>query len=86
MKKKEKDDILGEEQSDLPVNEGGSKLRQTEGCIMLTRCLHSPWWLSERKLRVEEGVLLSATDSKRRRAADFVLQGTTPSCQQARVH
>ena len=41
---------------------------------MLTSAF-SPWRLSERDVRLQEGLLLSATDSKRRRTAYFFLQG-----------
>jgi len=48
MKKKQKDDILGEGQTDLPINEGGLEhvfeLTATANSISSTR------WLSQRRV------------------------------------
>ena len=72
MKKKQKDDILGEDQSNLPVQEG------EEFTIYLDfpgLTCDSSWWLSQRTMRIEEGILFSAADSKCRRASYNFLQG-----------
>jgi hypothetical protein len=75
MNKKQKDDILGEEQSSLPVNDGEYKSECTTTDACLTICPRSPWWMPERELHLEEGVLLSTSDEERRRATHVVLQG-----------
>lgn len=71
MKQKQKDDILGEDQTDLPINEGKT--------LALSRGPNSPlkssWWLSEREVQFETGILLSVADPERRRASYIVLQG-----------
>jgi len=73
MKKKEKDDILGEEQSDLPVNEGTSRMSNLMERLMTD--IPSSWWLSQREMRLQESILLPITDTKRRRTPDLFLQG-----------
>src|SRR5271156_3160852 len=75
MKKKQKDVILGEEQSSLPVNDGKLKSERTASDACLTIYPRSPWWMPERELHLEEGVLLSTSDEERRRATHIVLQG-----------
>lgn len=63
MKKKQKDDILGEEQSNLPINEGTlhrAEFRRTHELI-----IRSPRRMSKREVQFQEGILLPAADSKR---------------------
>ena len=62
MKKKQKDDILGEEETNLPVNDGMAR----DAAGRWNRLLrdHSAWWLSKRDMRLEESILLSAADAE----------------------
>jgi DNA-directed RNA polymerase subunit M/transcription elongation factor TFIIS len=76
MKQKQKDDILGEEQSDLPVNEGMSTMTRNIRFSMLTS--ESAWRLSQRGMRFQERLLLPIADKKRRRASNLFLQGRPP--------
>ncbi len=76
MKQKQKDDILGEEQSDLPVNEGKSTMTRKIGFRMLISA--SAWWMSQRDMRFQESLLLPIADEKRRRASNLFLQGMPP--------
>jgi hypothetical protein len=62
MKKKQKDDILGEEQTDLPINEG-MKSRQL-AMFAVTDFYRSAWRLSEREVRIQAGILLPAADAE----------------------
>ena len=62
MKKKQKDDILGEEETNLPVNDGMA--RDAAGYLSGLLRNHSAWWMSERDLRFQEGVFLSAADAE----------------------
>jgi hypothetical protein len=76
MKQKQKDDILGEEQSDLPVNEGMSTLTGKNRFSKLIS--ESAWRLSQRGMRFQERLLLPIADKKRRRASNLFLQGRPP--------
>ena len=73
MKKKEKEDILGEEQSQLPVNEGRSRMSKLSKGLITD--IASPWWMSRRQMRFQKGILLPVADKKRRRTSDLFLQG-----------
>ncbi len=76
MKQKQKDDILGEEQSDLPVNEGMLSVGMVIDKSDINGLFISSWRLPERGLRLKESLLLPVTDPKRRRTAHVFLQGT----------
>jgi hypothetical protein len=73
MKKKQKDDIMGEEQSDLPINEGMLCKKQIR--FIRLKALYSCWRLHERHLRLQRGIFLSAANQKCRRASYIFLQG-----------
>lgn len=62
MKPKQKDDILGEDQTDLPINEG--KRLAKVGNFYAE--LYSAWWLSKRRMQLEASLFLSTPDTKRR--------------------
>ena len=44
MKPKQKDDIMGEDQTELPTVEG--MLHYSQAGVPLLICALSPWWLS----------------------------------------
>jgi hypothetical protein len=76
MKQKQKDDILGEEQSDLPVNEGMLSVGLMIDKGDINGLSISSWRLPERDMRLKESLLLPVTDPKRRRTTHVFLQGT----------
>ena len=72
MKKKQRDDVMGEDQSSLPINDGEPLFTSEPDRNAANRLCYSAWWMSG--LSIEEGIFLPAANEECRRTANVFLQ------------
>jgi DNA-directed RNA polymerase subunit M/transcription elongation factor TFIIS len=62
MKKKQRDDVMGEDQSSLPVNDGEPVFTSERYRNAAKRLCYSAWWMPG--LSVKEGIFLPAANEE----------------------
>ena len=62
MKKKQRDDVMGEDESSLPVNDGQFGFVSEIHGRIADVLRYSAWWLP--RVSIKEGILLPAADQE----------------------
>jgi hypothetical protein len=62
MKKKQRDDIMGEDESSLPINDGELVFVSKMDRKVTNRLCYSAWWVP--RVPVQKGIFLPATNKE----------------------
>ena len=62
MKKKQRDDVMGEDESNLPIIDGEFGLERKIDIALLIFLRYSAWWLP--RVSVKEGILLPVANQE----------------------
>ena len=71
MKKKQRDDVMGEDESSLPINDGEPAFTSKTNTNVADTLCYSAWWVS--RVPDKEGIFLPAANQECWRAAYVVL-------------